>query len=61
MAARAPSRDRSLRVQVTTEELDMLHKIAAEEGISASDHLRLYIRRTYAERFGLSRSKRARN
>jgi hypothetical protein len=60
MAGRALSRDRSLRVQVTTAELNMLHKIAAEEGITASDHLRLYIRRTYAARFGTPKTKRAR-
>jgi antitoxin component of RelBE/YafQ-DinJ toxin-antitoxin module len=41
-----------LTVRVTDEELAMAKALAEADGISASDFVRLYIRRAYAERFG---------
>jgi hypothetical protein len=48
----ADDRDRSLRVQVSTAELKMLHEIAEADGITASDVIRMFVRRAHAERFG---------
>jgi predicted DNA-binding protein len=45
-------RDRRLSIRIANEEWDMLHALAEREGISASDYIRLFIRRTYAETIG---------
>ena len=53
-------RDKSLRVRVSAEELDMVQALADAEGITASDIVRLYIRRAYAERFGETKPRKRR-
>ncbi len=45
-------RDRSLRVRVSSDELDMAHELADRDGVSASDVVRLLIRREYRKAFG---------
>jgi uncharacterized protein (DUF1778 family) len=45
-------RNRSINVRVSDEEIAMLAELADADGVSQSDFLRLYVRRTYAERFG---------
>ena len=47
----APERDKSFRVRVSEDELRMVQELAAAEGISASDYVRLFIRRSHAEKF----------
>lgn len=42
-------RQRHLNVRMTDEEAAMLRTLAAHEGVSQSDVIRLYIRRAYAE------------
>lgn len=46
------ARERSIRVRVSDEEREMLHALAESDGVSASDYVRLSIRKDYAERFG---------
>jgi hypothetical protein len=50
-------RDRSLRVRVSDDELRMVQELADADGVTASDHVRLYIRRAHAERFGDKKAK----
>jgi predicted DNA binding CopG/RHH family protein len=50
-------RDKSFRVRVSEEELRMVQELAAAEGLTASDYVRLFIRRTHAERFPKQRKK----
>lgn len=45
-------RGHRFNVRMSEEELKKLHALAEHEGISASDYLRLYVRRSYAEVFG---------
>ena len=45
-------RDKSLRVRVSDAELRMVQELGDAEGITASDYVRLFIRRAYAEKFG---------
>ena len=42
-------RDRRLSIRIANEEWEMLHALAEREGISASDYIRLFIRRTHAQ------------
>ena len=51
-------RDKSFRVRVSKEELRMIQELADADGVTASDHVRLYIRRAHAERFGAKKPKR---
>jgi predicted HicB family RNase H-like nuclease len=45
-------------VRMSPDERRMLEALAEEEGISASDWVRMTIRRSFAERFNGPRSKR---
>ena len=36
----------------------MVHELARAEGLTASDFLRLYVRRAHAERFGEKKTKK---
>lgn len=49
---RTEERTRSFRVQVSDAELAMIHALAGAAGVSASDYVRLSIRKDYAESFG---------
>jgi uncharacterized protein (DUF1778 family) len=44
-------RERNLNFRVSEEEADMLKALAERQGLSASDFLRQYIRRAFAETF----------
>lgn len=44
-------RDRKLTIRISDAELTMLEAIADADGVTSSDVLRTFIRRTYAERF----------
>ncbi len=50
--AMAPERARQFRMNVSEEELEMLRELSTAEGLTASDYLRLAIRREYRQRFG---------
>jgi hypothetical protein len=41
-----------LTVRVTPEEMTMVKELAEADGISASDFVRLFVRRAHSERFG---------
>jgi uncharacterized protein (DUF1778 family) len=43
-------RNRSINVRVSEEEMAMLAELADADGVSQSDFLRLYIRKSHAER-----------
>ena len=45
-------RGRYITIGASDDEAAKLHALAEAEGVSASDFLRLYIRRAYADRFG---------
>ena len=44
-------RDKSFRVRVSDDELRMVQELADADGITASDYVRLFIRRAHAEKF----------
>lgn len=44
-------RNRYITIRSSDEEAAMLHELAEVEGITASDYLRLYIRRSHTEKF----------
>lgn len=48
----SPERDQSLRVRVSDDELRMVQELAELDGITASDFVRLFIRREHAARIG---------
>lgn len=48
----AIERTRSFRVLVSEEEQAMLRALAERDGVTASDYVRMFIRRDYAEKFG---------
>ena len=50
-------RDKLINLRATSEEVAMLHALAERDGISASDLLRQFIRRSYAAVFGEKRPK----
>jgi uncharacterized protein (DUF1778 family) len=52
------SRTLNLNVRVNADEGDMLRALAEREGLSASDIVRQYIRRAYAEAFPPKRPKK---
>jgi uncharacterized protein (DUF1778 family) len=54
----SPERDQSLRVRVSEDELRMVQELAEADGITASDFVRLFIRREYAARFGDKKRKK---
>jgi len=45
-------RDRRLSIRIADEEWAMLRALAERDGISASDYVRMFIRKDYAEKFG---------
>lgn len=49
--------DRNLRVMLTTEELNMLHALADDSGLTASDVIRLQLREAYRTKFGTRKPK----
>jgi uncharacterized protein (DUF1778 family) len=49
-------REARINLRASEEEAAMLRALAERDGISASDFLRLYIRRAYREAFGSPRS-----
>ena len=51
-------RDRRLSIRIAEEEWTMLHALAEREGVSASDYIRLFIRRTHAETLGSAKPKK---
>jgi len=51
-------RNRVITIRASEEEVAMLHTLAEQGGVSASDFLRLFIRRTYAETFGKKSPKK---
>lgn len=51
MARPKTDRDRNLRVNVSTKELEMLHAIAHKAGLTVSDIVRLLAREGYARTF----------
>jgi hypothetical protein len=46
------TRDRQFRIRLDETELAMLHALAERDGISASDFVRQFVRRSYAATFG---------
>jgi len=52
MAVAPTERTELLTVRTTPEEMAMLKRLAEADGISASDLIRQFIRRSHAERFG---------
>lgn len=50
-------RDSKLTIRISEAELDMLRALAERDGVSASDVLRLFIRRAYLDAFGETTSK----
>ncbi|MBI2393163.1 MAG: hypothetical protein HYV09_26495 [Deltaproteobacteria bacterium] len=53
-------RDLYLTLRVSEEEREMLRALAERDGVSASDFVRLHIRRTYREAFGDKPAKKSR-
>jgi predicted DNA binding CopG/RHH family protein len=56
----SPEREKSFRVRVSEEELRMVQELAELDGITASDFIRLFVRKEYAARIGaqkLAKSK----
>lgn len=51
-------RDRRLSIRIAEEEWTKLHELAEREGVSASDYIRLFIRRTHAATFGDKKPKK---
>jgi hypothetical protein len=47
-----PSRTQLFTARMTREEIAMVQQLAAEDGISASDFVRQFIRRAYVKRHG---------
>jgi hypothetical protein len=45
-------RPRALTVRISEEELVMLQELAEHEGVSASDYIRLHLRRDHKAAFG---------
>lgn len=50
-------RDRKLTIRVSNDELAMLEALAEADGLSASDIIRQYIRRSHAARFSDQKAK----
>lgn len=53
-------RDRRLSIRIAEEEWQMLKALAEREGLSASDFVRVFIRRAYAELEPIPKPKRKR-
>jgi hypothetical protein len=51
-------RDKRLTIRIAEEELAMLSALAEAEGVTQSDYLRLFIRRSYAEKFPPKKPRR---
>jgi hypothetical protein len=51
-------RDKKLTIMVSDEERSMLERIAEVEGVSSSDCVRQYVRRTFAEKFGVAKARK---
>jgi hypothetical protein len=54
----APERDKQFRMNLSEEERAMLEDLSEADGITASDYLRLLIRRQHSERFGAKPKKK---
>ena len=54
----APDRTDLFTVRMAPDELTMLRQLAEEDGVTASDFVRLFIRRAYAERHGATKKKK---
>lgn len=52
-----PERPRRLSIRIADDEWTMLYALAETEGITASDYIRLFIRREHAVRFGAPKAK----
>lgn len=52
MAPAADGRDQSLRIRVSLDEKKMLDALAEKQGLTASDVVRLLVRREYSQEFG---------
>jgi uncharacterized protein (DUF1778 family) len=50
-------RARNLNIRITDDEGEMLRQLAEREGVSASDVVRLFIRRAHAEAFPAEKSR----
>ncbi len=50
-------RTSKLTIRISEEELEMLRALADANGVTASDFLRLYVRKEYAEKFGDKKPK----
>jgi hypothetical protein len=48
----ATERTELLTIRVTPDELRMLREVAEADGLTSSDVVRQFVRRTHAERFG---------
>jgi hypothetical protein len=53
-----PLRPQLFTARMTREEISMVQQLAAEDGISASDFVRQFIRRAYVERHGALKTAR---
>jgi hypothetical protein len=51
-------RDLMFHVRMAAEERAMLEALAEGHGVSASDYIRIVVRRDYAERFGDKKAKK---
>jgi hypothetical protein len=51
-------RTKLFNVLLSPEEMAMLRQLADDDGLTAADVLRQFIRRTYAERHGATKSKK---
>jgi hypothetical protein len=54
----APERPTLFNVRMSEEEMAMLRQLADDDGLTAADVLRQFIRRTYAERHGQAKPKK---
>jgi hypothetical protein len=54
----APERDKQFRMNLSEEERAMLEALSEADGVTASDYLRLLIRRQHQERFGAKPKKK---
>jgi hypothetical protein len=53
----ALTRTRRLSMLISDEEWEKLQALAEAEGITASDYVRMFVRRAHAERFGEKKPK----
>jgi hypothetical protein len=51
-------RGRYLTLRASDEEISMLRALAEDEGLTSSDYVRQFIRRTYADKYGTKSPKK---